>query len=158
MLFMENCFLSGIIFDNSRWSAETGSAHHLYSFSVPRQFWKGCKMSFIFFNVNLQNSSGAYNPEVSLTATNTDFFFLSKQKQPEKKNWFTSRRKSLSADLFYILSIFFLIFCFQSHEVLRAKFWRDGRLPYNMRKLGESRPSLHSAMSCEVCCIFRACA
>lgn len=43
-------------------------------------FERGVKDLF-FFYVNLQNSSGAYNLEVSLTVTNTKFSFFSIRKQ-----------------------------------------------------------------------------
>lgn len=56
-------------------------------FLFPGNFEKGVKDLFFFFNVNLQNSSGAYNPEVSLTATNTEFsFFPQANKNNQQKD------------------------------------------------------------------------
>lgn len=70
-------------------------------FLFPGNSERGVKDLFIFFfNVNLQNSSGAYNPEVSLTANNTEFSFFFKQTKTTSKT-IISQYKSLS-DLFYI--------------------------------------------------------
>lgn len=70
-------------------------------FLFPGNFEKGCKRSFFFFfNVNLQNSSGAHNPEVSLTATDTEssVFFTERTNAIRKKIIYQSN--SPSADLF----------------------------------------------------------
>lgn len=69
-------------------------------FLFPGNFERGVKDLFFFFNVNLQNSSGAYNPEVSLTATNPEFSFFRKQTKTANKKKIC-QCKSLSADLFY---------------------------------------------------------
>lgn len=56
-------------------------AHFLF----PGNFEKGVRDLLFFFNVNLQNSSGAYNPEVSLTATNTEFSFFPQANQNDQQ-------------------------------------------------------------------------
>ena len=101
----------------------------------PGNFERGVKDLFYFFpfNVNLQNSSGAYNPEVSLTATNTECSFFHKQTKTTSRK-IIDQCKFLSADPFYIKT-YFLIFCFQLYEVLRATFWREVGFLYDIRQL-----------------------
>lgn len=76
------------------------------SFLFPGNFERGVKDLFFSFNVNLQNSSGAYNPEVSLTATNTEFSFFHKQTKTTNRK-IIDQCKFLSADPFYIKTYFF---------------------------------------------------